>query len=87
MPGLTYVAGQKIAVALEVTGTSPTTVRAKVWSAAGSEPATWTKTATDSTAGLQAAGRVGFHSYLSGSATNSPVVSSWDDLTITKAGN
>ena len=85
--GLTYAPGQKIAVLLEVTGTSPTTVRAKVWSAAGSEPATWTKTATDSTAGLQAAGRVGFHSYLSGSATNSPVVSSWDDLTITKAGD
>ena len=87
VPGLTYVAGQKIAVALEVTGTSPTTVRAKVWAAGGTEPTAWAKTATDSTAGLQAAGRVGFHSYLSASATNAPVVSSWDDLTITKAGN
>jgi hypothetical protein len=52
-----------------VTGTSPTTVQAKVWPTGTTEPATWQAAATDSTAGLQAAGSVGVQAYLSGSAT------------------
>ena len=55
------------------TGTSPTTVRAKVWLGSDPEPDSWTVTATDSYAGLQAQGSVGLIGYLSGSATNAPV--------------
>ena len=35
---------------------------------------------TDSTASLQAVGSIGVGTYLSGSATNAPVVASFDDL-------
>ena len=87
VPGLTYVPGQEITVALRVVGTAPTTLSAKVWAAGSAEPTAWAKTATDTAAGLQAPGRVGIHAYLSGSSTNAPVTSRWDDLTITKTGN
>ena len=50
---------QPVAVRVQVLGTSPTTVRAKAWLAAGAEPAGWTVTASDSTAGLQRPGSVG----------------------------
>lgn len=77
--GLTYQVGDLLNIRVQVTGTSPTTVKAKVWKAGTPEPATWTKTGTDSTAGLQVAGSVGLFSYLSGSATVAPVVASWDN--------
>jgi hypothetical protein len=41
---------------------------------------TWQKTATDSTAGFQAAGGVGLYLYLSGTATNAPITASFDDF-------
>ena len=60
VPGLTYTAApQQLLLRLQVTGTSPTTVRAKVWLAGTAEPAAWLLTSTDSTAGLQAPGGVG----------------------------
>ena len=71
-----------LAVRLEVTGTSPTTVRWKVWRAGAAEPAAWTVTATDTTAGLQQAGHVGVRSYLSGSATTLPRVTTVDGLRV-----
>ncbi|GAA4204039.1 LamG-like jellyroll fold domain-containing protein [Microbispora amethystogenes] len=81
--GLTYSAGTVLKVRLQVAGTSPTTVQAKVWRAADAEPGSWQVTATDSTAGLQAAGGVGFGTFLSGTATNAPVVTTVDDLVAT----
>jgi PKD repeat protein len=78
--GLTYTAGTRLRIRLQVTGTSPTTVQAKVWLATGVEPAGWTATVTDATAAMQAAGGLGVAAYLSGSATNAPVVETWDDL-------
>ena len=60
-------------IRLEVTGTSPTTVRAKVWLGSAAEPSSWTVSATDNYAGLQAPGSVGLTAYLSTSATNGPV--------------
>ncbi|MBO4275807.1 PKD domain-containing protein, partial [Microbispora triticiradicis] len=81
--GLTYSAGTVLKVRLQVTGTSPTTIQAKVWRAADAEPGAWQLTATDSTAGLQAAGGVGFGTFLSGTATNAPVVTTVDDLVAT----
>jgi PKD repeat protein len=78
--GLTYTAGTRLRIRLQVTGTSPTTVQAKVWLASGVEPAGWTSTITDATAAMQAAGGLGVAAYLSGSATNAPIVETWDDL-------
>ncbi len=60
-----------------------TVLTAKVWNASAAEPATWQLTATDATAGLQAAGGVGVWAYLSGSATNAPVTASVDNLSAT----
>ena len=71
VPG-SVVAGTKLSVRLQVTGTNPTTVRAKVWPTGTTEPTAWTVTATDSYAGLQTAGAVGLMGYVSGSATNAP---------------
>ena len=80
VPGITMAAGEKLLVRVQVTGTSPTTVRARVWKSGTTEPTTWQKTATDSTAGYQAAGSVGLYLYLSGSATNAPITMSIDDF-------
>ena len=72
LPGVTFAPGTQIKVRFQVSGTSPTTLKVKVWAAASPEPATWTLSATDSSAGLQAAGAVGLTTYLSGSTTNAP---------------
>jgi hypothetical protein len=80
VPGYTFVAGGRLEVRFQVTGTSPTTLQAKVWPATGIEPGTWLRSVTDSTPGLQVAGSVGFVAYLSGSGTNAPITTSFDDL-------
>ena len=77
---LSYVVGDQLRVRLQVAGTNPTTLRLRVWKLGQSEPVTWTATATDATATLQLPGGVGLMSYLSGSATNAPVVARFDDL-------
>ncbi|GMA86183.1 hypothetical protein GCM10025868_14330 [Angustibacter aerolatus] len=66
-----------------MTGTSPTTLRARVWRAGATEPTTWAVSGTDATAGLQAAGGVGVLTYLSSATTNAPVTLSVDDLRVT----
>jgi hypothetical protein len=80
VPGLTLAAGQQLLARVQVTGTAPTTTRARVWLAGTPEPTTWQKTATDATAGYQVAGGVGLYFYLSGAATNAPITVSVDDL-------
>ncbi len=80
VPGLTVVPTDRLQVKVQAFGTSPTTFRAKVWKVGASEPAGWTASVTDSTAALQAVGSIGVGTYLSGSATNAPVVASFDDL-------
>jgi PKD repeat protein len=80
IPG-TIAAGTAISVRTQVTGTNPTTIRAKAWIAGTAEPAAWTVQATDSTAGLQSAGGLGVLSYVSGSATNAPQTVTVRDLT------
>jgi PKD repeat protein len=81
--GVTYTANARIWVRTQVTGTAPTTMRVKVWKAGTTEPVTWNQTFTDTTANLQAAGSVGFVTYLSGSAP-APVVLSVDDVAVIK---
>ena len=78
--GLTYAVGDTLNVRLEVTGTSPTALRAKVWKQGTTEPAAWIQTVTDSTAALQGAGAIGVYSNLSASATNGPISVRIDDL-------
>ena len=75
----TYTTGTKVNIRAQATGGSPTTLRYKVWLGAAAEPTAWTQTATDSTAGLQATGAVGFVTYVSGSATANAVIK-YDNL-------
>ncbi|MGO4595346.1 PKD domain-containing protein [Leifsonia sp. 2TAF2] len=80
--GLTYTAGQQLNLRVQVVGTSPTTIQAKLWPATGAEPAAWQATVTDSTAGLQSTGSVGLRAYLSASATNTPVTVRFDNYLV-----
>ena len=69
VPGLTYTAGTQLQLRLQVTGTSPTTLQAKVWPVGQPEPATWLSSVTDSTAALQTPGSVALQATLSASST------------------
>ena len=84
IPGVTYSATDKVQVRVQATGVSPTTLRTKVWKLGTTEPAAWTLTTTDTTANLQAVGSTGISTYLSGSATNAPIVLSVDNYTVTQ---
>ena len=81
---LTYSPGEKLRVRVQVTGVGTTTVRARIWRAVDPEPTAWLVTSTDTTAGLQAAGSIGLLTFLSGSATNGPIVLAVDDLLAVK---
>lgn len=80
-----YTVGATLNIRVQATGTSPTTIRAKVWKSSQSEPANWQLSTTDSTTELQAAGGVGLVAYLAASATNAPIVAMFDDLMVTSA--
>jgi len=80
--GLTYAPGTQLNLRVQVFGTSPTTVRAKVWSATQAEPSAWQVSVTDSTSGLQTNGSVGLRAYLSGAATVSPVNVRYDNYSV-----
>jgi PKD repeat protein len=81
--GITYTAGMKLMVRTQAVGSSPTTLRAKVWVAGTTEPAAWLQSVTDSTAEVQGAGGVGLVDFVSGSATAALVVRH-DDVVATK---
>ncbi|MFD2797250.1 PKD domain-containing protein [Promicromonospora vindobonensis] len=78
--GLSVTAGERLAVRMQLTGSSPTTLRGKVWKAGSTEPAGWQLTATDSTPELQDAGGVGYSLSLAGSVTTGANVVRLDDL-------
>jgi hypothetical protein len=80
IPGLTYAVGDRLNLRMEVSGTSPTLIRAKVWKVGTAEPGAWQLSTTDSTAAMQASGSIGFFFYLSSSVTNAPVTVLLDDL-------
>lgn len=80
IPGLTVTTADQLSVRFQVTGTNPTTLKAKVWRTSSTEPTAWALTATDATASLQTAGYVGVNSYVSSSATAVPVVYTYDDF-------
>jgi hypothetical protein len=74
-------ANQPIHLRVEAVGAAPTTVRARGWLAAASEPSSWAVTASDNSAGLQTAGAPAIMSYLSGSTTNGPITTAITGLT------
>jgi hypothetical protein len=80
--GLTQAANSYIWVRAQVVGASPTTLRIKAWADGQSEPASWQYSTTDSTASLQSVGGVGLRSFLAGSATNAPVLFTFDDFQV-----
>lgn len=86
VPGLTYAAGTVVNVRLQVTATGRTSLRARAWPAAGTEPGTWLVSGTDTTAGLQVAGAVGWLVYLSSAVTNAPLTVSLGPLTARPTG-
>ncbi|MCJ0904455.1 LamG-like jellyroll fold domain-containing protein [Rhodococcus sp. ARC_M6] len=79
LPGLTYTAGKHLRVRAQVLGSSPSTLQVKVWDEDLAEPAAWTRSVTDSTAGLQETGSTGLAVYISGSSTD-PVVARFDNF-------
>ncbi|MEO7016865.1 MAG: PKD domain-containing protein, partial [Leifsonia sp.] len=83
--GLTYAQNQQYQVRLQVFGTSPTTIRARVWKVGTTEPTTWQLSATDSTAALQVAGSVGLRAYLSGTATDVPLTTKFSNYVVSPA--
>lgn len=73
--GTNYKSGQAYNVKVEVTGVSPTTVRAKAWPSGQTEPTSWTISATDSAAHLQTAGSTSLRTYLAVSGKGSTRIS------------
>ena len=49
-------------IRLQVEGSSPTTLRAKVWLDGSAQPSSWTRTLTNSATGIQGSGNVGIQS-------------------------
>ncbi|KRB37164.1 PKD domain-containing protein [Microbacterium sp. Root180] len=83
LTGYTHAAGSKLRLRFQATTVGgSTTLTAKAWADGAAEPADWFVSATDAQAELQGAGQVGVLAYLSGSATNAPLVVSVDDLEV-----
>ena len=70
VPGLTVQPSDQLRVRFQVSGTTDSTLRAKVWRAGTTEPAAWLISGSDATPGvLQSAGDLGVLLYISGSWT------------------
>ncbi|ANS79788.1 Chitinase [Serinicoccus hydrothermalis] len=80
--GPAYSADEQLGVRIRAQGSS---LQAKVWPAGESEPEGWLVQTTDTTPGLQDGGSFGFQAYLSGVATNAPVVARFDEFIVTGA--
>ena len=72
----------KLRIRVQTFGSNNTTIRAKLWIDGQTEPTNWQLSGSDATAALQQPGRPGLSVYLSGSATNAPVVGSFDDFMV-----
>ena len=81
IPELIHTPDTYINVRLQISGTNPTTIRAKTWGEGWKEPPDWQVTVTDSQAELQTAGSVGIRSFIGSAASNLPVVYTYDSLT------
>lgn len=83
VPTHTYASNTQLKLRVQASGTSPTTIRARIWPVASAEPSTWLVSTTDNTAAFQSVGNVGLDTLLSSSATNAPITLSIDDLLVT----
>ncbi|MBA2556214.1 MAG: PQQ-dependent sugar dehydrogenase, partial [Chloroflexi bacterium] len=70
--GLTHAAGRSFWVRLQITGSSPSTIRSRIWEAGTPEPSTWHQTVTDAT-GPQGPGGFAFRAEAGSATTNGPV--------------
>ena len=76
-----------VTLRFQASGTSPTSLKAKVWKAGTGEPQAWTLSTTDSSAALQSAGGIGLVTYLSGAAANAPIKAGFDNLIVYPSDN
>jgi PKD repeat protein len=75
LTGYTYTPGALLDLRFNlVTSGATTTLNGKVWVDGTAEPAAWTLTTTDTEPTLQVPGQIGVTTYVSGTATNGPVV-------------
>lgn len=77
----TYGPGTVVRQTMEVVGTSPTTVRVKVWTGA-QEPDAWGWQVTDGTSALQGPGHTGIAALLGSGVGNTPVRVTIDDYLV-----
>ena len=78
----THSVGNSYEIAMQAVGTSPTTLRAKIWRTGTAEP-NWQLTATDSTAALQRTGSPGVLYYASRSFSGASATLTVDALRVT----
>ncbi|MBO9625102.1 MAG: PKD domain-containing protein [Microbacterium sp.] len=78
----TWAAGDVFRLAVQVSGSSPTTIQVKTWKDGTVPPADWQLTVTDSTAGLQGTGWSSIHASR-GSTATSTAAFSFDSLRVT----
>ena len=82
----TYTPGEVLHVRLDVTGTSPTTLRARVWRDGTAEPSTWQVSGSDATPALQVAGPSSLLVSVSSVSTVPTTTIAFDDFEVTEAG-
>src|SRR5450631_4816607 len=80
---ISYTPGAVVLVQLQVTGTSPTTLRSMAWLQGTTQPTTWQLTATDNTSAQQVPGAVELLVYLSGSVTKLPETAAFSGYSVT----
>jgi len=82
----TYTPGQVLHARLNVTGTSPTTLSARVWRDGTAEPSTWQVSGSDATPALQVAGSPSLLVAVSSVSTVPTTTIAFDDFEVTRVG-
>ena len=82
LSGVTAHAGSVLDLRLQTVGSGTTTVQARAWVDATTQPGVWQVSATDTTAAMQGAGSVGLRTYLGGAVSNGPLAITFDDLVV-----
>jgi hypothetical protein len=81
--GITLSADTYVYIRSQVTGVSPTTIKMKAWLVTDPEPIAWQYTTTDSETVLQGSGAIGFRTNAPSSITNAPILTTFDDISVT----
>ena len=83
--GMTYAGGDTFNLAVEVSGSGTTSLKAKLWKAGADAPAAWQLQTSDSAADLQGPGAVGIRASRPSSSTSTAVVA-FDKLVVNQLG-